>query len=625
VTYQTSIAIDGGGLQSVLITGDEAQTFADLVNLLNVNLTGVAVSLFNGDLRFVSNSTGSNSTVDILEVGSPPGLLYNLANVVFPLSAPVDGADATAYTTEIDVENGPRLITIIGNTAQTYDDLLDEFNSQLPSGVLSYYPDPGSPITTGTNLILDAGTNTVTITNDNLFTRLGATSLGSPVNTNTNGAFFNEFYPLDTGEGSHVLVPPFADEDWVQLKAVTKNLYAARDYLPGSPLLFDATVISGSPIVEELSIIGGQDSVDVYVNGALYLSSVSVPTSGLIGISGTEPHDYITIRKERHSVTDEQAEFDPDVFDDGTNLIQYKEDYNYTVRTRLNESSEQETYYYFWVEDKTVRDRQGNPTLRQATLDLTSIPTPYMIVDNLQPRLFGAGSPLTEDAPRRYTQLILRGLAGVVDDEDRYVLRFTRDFTLRDNLRTRNYTTDLTADYLKVGTEPLDLKTLHTEWTLIRERQPFNIPRALWDKVTEAMIAVKLTDSTSRVPSLSRELYDINYNLMTRYGLGDGQVFGDGSLFLATLLDDLQDPNNDFAPVDINTFFAANDFTSEAGITSAMDSIYNSFPYEAVNRLFFKFVQDAMTTQPEFAGFYKTSWVALQGTQVFQTAELFTG
>jgi hypothetical protein len=248
-----------------------------------------------------------------------------------------------------------------------------------------------------------------------------------------------------------------------------------------------------------------------------------------------------------------------------------------------------------------------------------------MIVDNLQARLFGAGSPLVQDAPRRYTQLILRGLAGVVDDDDRYTLRFTRDFTLRDDLHPRNYTTDLTADFDRINTEPLDLKSHHTEWTLIREKQPFNIPEALWDKITESIIASSLTDSTSRVPSLSRELYDVTYDTNTRYGLGAGQAFVDGALALATILDDLQDPNNDFSPIDINTFFATHDFETDDGITEAMEDIYNTFNFEATNRIFFKVLHDALTTQPEFADLFKTSWVSLQGTQIFLTEELFTG
>ena len=149
--------------------------------------------------------------------------------------------------------------------------------------------------------------------------------------------------------------------------------------------------------------------------------------------------------------------------------------------------------------------------------------------------------------------------------------------------------------------------------------------KASFKEMAESMIALSLTDSTSRVPSLSRELYDVNYNANTRYGLGDGQAFVDGELALATLLDDLQDPNNDFSPIDINVFFAAHDFVTEAGLIDVMDDIFNTFSFESVNRLYFKFVQDAFTTQPEFADLFKTSWVALQGTQIFQTEDQFTG
>ena len=643
VSYQTTIAVNGGGEQTLIITGDEAQTITQLINVVNVNISGATISLLSGDLQITSNSTGSNSTIDLLEVGSPPGLFFNLTDVIFPegaiTPAPVDGVDATTYTTEIDLENGPRLITVIGNEAQNWTNLLSEVNAQLPTGSLSVITRTGSPLPT--DLLLSAGNSTVTITNDNLFTRLGATSLGSPKNANTNGVFFNQFIPKATGEGSlqfgdtgDFIVPPFDDDVWIQLEDMQKDLIDARDNNGSGQ--FDVTIQLGSPAVVP-NVITADDIVDVYINGvkATGLGSpdgeATVDSTGRITITGTNPQDFITIRKEKHIITDEEADFDPDVFDDGSNLIQYKEDFNFSQTSRLNASNVEVPVYFFWVEDKTVRDGD-NITMRQATLELETTPTPYMILDNLEGRLIGSGSPKIIDAPRRYTQMILRGLAGVVDDTDRYTLRFTRDFTLRDDLRARNYTTDLvgsptelTADLSRIGTEPLDLKSHHTEWTLIREKQPFNIPRTLWDKATESMIAEKLTDSTSRVPSLTRELYDVNFNAMTRYGFGDEQAFVDGELALATLIDDLQDPNNDFSPIDINVFFAAHDFETVAGIMTAMDDIYNQFAFESINRIWFKILQDALTTQPKFADLFKTSWISLSGTQIFQTEELFTG
>ena len=200
-----------------------------------------------------------------------------------------------------------------------------------------------------------------------------------------------------------------------------------------------------------------------------------------------------------------------------------------------------------------------------------------------------------------------------------------RNFALRDRLRTRSDTSDLTADFDRVSAEPLDLKSYHTEWALIREKQPVNIPRALWNKVTESIIGRLLDDAGSRVPSIAREVYDLNFGTDTQYGLGEGQAFVNGELALATLLDDLEDPNNEFGPIDINVFFADHDFETEDGVITAMDDIYNTFSFEAVNRIWFKILFDALTTKQQYPDLFKTSWVALSGTQVFQTEKLFTG
>ncbi|KKL24857.1 hypothetical protein LCGC14_2411130, partial [marine sediment metagenome] len=459
VSYQTTIAVDGGGEQDIVITGDDAQTFTELLNVLNNNISSAAVSLLSGVLRITSNSTGANSTIDLLEVGSPPGLFFNLSNVIFPFPAPVDGIDATTYTTEIDFENGPKLITVIGNQAQTWTQLLSVINAQLPSGVISTLVRNSQ-----TDLFIDAGNNTVTITNDDLFTRLGET-FASPAS----GIFFNEFIPQNTGEGSHLVIPPFSDDDWIQIENIKKELIDARDKTNGNQL--DVTTELGSPAIAP-NAIAATDVVDVYVNGITFTgfagspqTQTTVDSGGFITITGTNPQDFIVTRKKKHVLTDDERDFDPDVSDDGTNLIQYKEDYNFTTTFKINDLSVQVPVYYFWVENKTA-STGNNITLRSAVTQLETIPSPYMITDKLLP----AGSPVL--SPRRYTQLILRGLAGVVDDTDRYILRFTKDFSLRDDLNARNYTTDLTADYLRVGAEPLDLKSHHTEWTLIRENQP---------------------------------------------------------------------------------------------------------------------------------------------------------
>ena len=507
------------------------------------------------------------------------------------------------------------MITVIGNEVQNWTNLLAKINTQLPTGVLSFFT-RGSP--SQTDLLIDADNRTVTITNDDLFTQLG----GSPA------IFFNEFIPQNTGEGAHQVIPPFSDDDWIQIENIKKELIDARDKTNSNQI--DVTTQLGSPGIVP-NVIAADDVIKVYINGTTFTeftgspqTQTTVDSGGLITVTGTSSQDFITARKEKHVLTDDERDFDPDVFDDGTNLIQYKEDYNFSTTFKINDLGVQVPVYYFWVENKTT-STGNNITLRSSVTQLETIPLPYMILDKLQGNLFGSGSPLVIDSPRRYTQLILRGLAGVVDDTNRYILRFTKDFSLRDDLIARNYTTDLTADFLRVGAEPLDLKSHHTEWTLIRKNQPTNIRRVLWDRVTEAMIAEKLDDSTTRVPSLARELFDVTNGTDTRYGLGNGQAFVDGALAKATLIADLEDPNNDFSPIDINVFFAANDFDTVAGLTIIMDDIYNTFSTASVNRIYFKILLDAFTTKQKYEELFKTSWVSLSGTQVFQTEELFTG
>jgi hypothetical protein len=211
--------------------------------------------------------------------------------------------------------------------------------------------------------------------------------------------------------------------------------------------------------------------------------------------------------------------------------------------------------------------------------------------------------------PDRHTQAVVRGLRGLVTSDRRFTLRYVRDFTLRDNIEN--------------GTTPLQLKQAHEEWQLIREEQPFLIPRALWDKVTESMVGYLLTDPSVRVPSLERELYDASYNAETRFGLQAGQSFTDGPTALQTILKDLQDPENDFPSVDINTFFATHSFDTAENIVDAMDAIYETFTFTDVNRIWFAVLHDAFSFKKEYPDIFKTSMVAIHGIRPFQVAGLF--
>ena len=126
-----------------------------------------------------------------------------------------------------------------------------------------------------------------------------------------------------------------------------------------------------------------------------------------------------------------------------------------------------------------------------------------------------------------------------------------------------------------------------------------------------------------RVPAPERELYDSTYNTDTRFGLGVSQAFVDKRLALATVVEYLQRPTNNFYPADIDDFFTRHSFDTPANIKSAMDEIYNTFPATHVNNIWFDTLLDAMSTRSKYKEIMKTSWIALHGIRVLEVGGLF--
>jgi len=216
------------------------------------------------------------------------------------------------------------------------------------------------------------------------------------------------------------------------------------------------------------------------------------------------------------------------------------------------------------------------------------------------------------DVPTRFTQTVIRGLQGIVNADNRYTVRFSRNFTLRDTLDVENE-----------NVSNLGLKNLHEEWKIFRQEQQFNIDRWQWDKITESIVGYKLTDPSVRVPSYERELYDEKYDTDTQYGLDIGQSFVNGNLALNTIVSYLVDPNIDFTPIDIDIFFENNNFNTTDNIIKAMDEIYNTFTFTNVNRMYFSVLKDAFTTKSKYVEIFKTSMISLHGIRPFQTSGIF--
>lgn len=286
----------------------------------------------------------------------------------------------------------------------------------------------------------------------------------------------------------------------------------------------------------------------------------------------------------------------------------------HSVEKRFDvKSGETFNVYYYWVKDKKqpVSELARSVSLYSAKKQLVDMSDPYMILQGVRTPDFGYGlifghvfDEFEYKLPYRYTQLIAKGLHGTVKDNNRTVMRFTRDFTLRDVLPK----------------DSIGSKNRHEEWKLFREQQLEKIDRYLWDKVTEALIGFKLNlDGTAAtdvaIPSLNRILFDRIYQSDTQYGLGDEQVFTNKDLSRETILAVLSDPNREFEYVNIEEFLARHNFLTPEDIISAMNEIYLNFSVSEVNAIFFAVLHDAMSLKMEHSEIFKTSWVGLQISQ----------
>jgi hypothetical protein len=293
----------------------------------------------------------------------------------------------------------------------------------------------------------------------------------------------------------------------------------------------------------------------------------------------------------------------------------YKYDTPYSVVTGIDPNTTAPIFtYYFWVTNKTNKQLYTNQiTIFEAERLLKNMTDPYMIVTGFRGIDFGYGLIYGQTfdetkwtVPYRFTQAVVRGLNGIITDENRYALQFTRDFTLRDQLPTG-----------------ATLNDVHAEWKLIREKQLSKIDEFLWTKLVEALIGFKIIGrdaTTDSIPSLDRVLYDSLFNADTKYGLGDDQIFTDSALSLSTILGILKNPNIDFGNVDINAFLQQHSFAIGSDVLEAMYEMYDNFPIRTVNYIYFQTLYDAFSLKQKYVEFFKTSWVAIEIAQNVETA-----
>lgn len=428
----------------------------------------------------------------------------------------------------------------------------------------------------------------------------------------------------DAGVGSLTVVPAFGDNDWKRQPFITKKISAAVDLVGPYPIA--STTVQLDPNIWNFG-----DIIDIYQNSK-YVTTTLVDANVSATCTNVNVQDTMTIVRTIHTVTDIENNFDPDTSDDGTIDVQWKNDFEFTTNTTttggLSSGEITTTNYYFWVEGVTNKPSTSTDILSafEIATDLKIFPIPYFVVqkpkdDPILIDRYGYGvtpygsafslgtlSDQFYTIPVLYREAVIRNIAGYITDNDRYSIRFTRDFTLRDVMNT-----------------PPNrfLNENHEEWLVFRQDQPNTIPRQLWDKLTEALAGITLANNSVRVPALERELYDATYGTDTRFGLGFNQAFVDKTLALNTILSYLQDPTKTFDPVNIDVFFATNDFTTPTGIIQAMSLIYDTFTSTHVNSMWFDTLMDALSTKGKYKELFKTSWVAVHGIRILESQGFF--
>lgn len=396
---------------------------------------------------------------------------------------------------------------------------------------------------------------------------------------------------------------PDVDTDWVDWLEITdQHLIVPAYKFITAPSNIIVDVQTGNVDYEghtSLAINSLEDTYGVYVNelklpSNKYTVTVVADIVTQIEVLAVTPADTIRIVKVAHIPS--QQEIDTLNADD-TALLNYKQVYPYNSIIEYDTSGEHAIFkHYYWVKNRTNKIYPNNISLSDIKNLISRVDTPYAVVQKLLP----AGNNL----PARYTQFIMRNIQSYINDGARYHVLLQRDATLRD---------ELSADSIIP-------KNVHSEWKLFREQQLEVVPREMWDKITETLTGVKLTDPTLLIPSVDRVLFDSINGTTTQYGLGVDQAVGDQAIVLTSLLEKLSDSSFDIRPINKEKLLTDFPFNSNSNIIEAMDFIYNSFNSDDVNAIFFGVLRDLLTYTHKLDGVFKTSMVSVRSSSKLQTA-----
>ena len=312
-------------------------------------------------------------------------------------------------------------------------------------------------------------------------------------------------------------------------------------------------------------------------------------TTVTLNLNVVEGSEVVAIYKKYTPSTAELA-FDPDVLDDKNFQKQYKISYDYThVTTRDVNGNVTGSSYYFWVKDKTIPKNSTSISLSEATALLGQGSSQWFSYEGYL------------EASKTFDSCVISGLNSLVKKNDAFKIRFSRDFTLRED------------------PNEIELRNVHTEWTLISPLDTDKIPKSLWTAVTNCVSEVN--EQGISIPSKIRIEYDKQNGTSTQYGMGDGQIFADPALVRSGLTNTLLNTSltvwvgGKYVTDTVRDLDYDNPdlwFADAATARSTMDLIWKNGSVQLINELFFSILELAFMNNFTFAEIFKTSMFTVQ-------------
>lgn len=356
----------------------------------------------------------------------------------------------------------------------------------------------------------------------------------------------------------------------------------------------------------------------VYVNGILQLKAQYTLVGKTLTVLGVGDSDSVVIRVRKYEPTKDELDFNPEEKDDLSIQRQYRIAYQFCKQdVRDSSGSIRGSLYWFWVSDRPVAAVGKRQSIQSMALDIVRGPEHYLTFQGLNGgqvlgRLANVlGGPQLNPTPTPqyyYNAITLSGLNYVVLKDETFKLRFTRDFTLRDD------------------PEELNLKNVHTEWALMRPGQRQPVPAGLWDKLTDSAAGVDIAGNV--IPSLRRVLYDERNNTQSQFGFGPEQTLAPKELLRESIVwailntrlmnESSEIPTVDYLEVlDLDTL--EDQFSTPQGVREAMGVIYNSAKVSQVNEIFFAALEDVLASNYELSDIFKTSRISAYSIKVINT------